>query len=695
MTRMMQMTAAVVLGVLVVTPGRPAAQAMPEVALRAAMETETVKGDLKGAIEEYRKVVANAGANRALAAHALLRMAECYQKLGDAESRTIYGHIVREYADQKEAVVIARAYLGNTERSAQNHGLVLRKVWDGNAGSWAGDLSTVSQDGHRLSYGSSTTVNVHDVVTGADHPVAESFGGRSAMSRDGVRVAFEWYGGNTGRSELRIATVQEKGIAPFRRLYENADVREITPIDFSPDGQSVAVTLLRMDRTKQIGLIAIQDGSLRVLKSVDWRGPTQMFFSPDGRDLAFDLPANDSSRQRDVFILAVDGSREMPVVIHPSNDIVMGWSPDGQGIVFASDRRGGTMGVWVQALADRKPDGVPQLVKESIGDARSMGVTRSGALYLGTRAGDQDITVASIDLTAGKETQRPVRPIQSFIGTTLQPAWSPNGKALAYVSRRFSDNVLVIQSVETGDVRELRPNLVYWNQLSWAPDGRALVTGGTDLKGREGVFRIDAQTGETTLIVLMPEPDYNNTYPQWSPDEKHIYYRRILGPTATADVAFIERDLASGREREITRGNFGSINVSPDGRWIAAQRMDPSSRSTAVALISVSDGEARDLLHVKAPESIMRFTGMPWTPDGRAVLVRKRLTAETGELWIVPIDGTAPRTLDIDVNRWATGNFGFISLHPDGRRIAFLTGQQNLEVWAVENFLPALTAARR
>ena len=74
-----------------------------------------------------------------------------------------------------------------------------------------------------------------------------------------------------------------------------------------------------------------------------------MFFSPDGRDLAYDLPASDTSHQRDVFVLAVDASREIPVVVHSSNDVVMGWSPDGRQLLFASDRRSGAMGLWLRA----------------------------------------------------------------------------------------------------------------------------------------------------------------------------------------------------------------------------------------------------------------------------------------------------------------------------------------------------------
>ena len=61
---------------------------------------------LKGAIEQYRQI-AQTG-DRTVAVRALIRLAECHQKLGDAEARNIYERIVREFADQKDAVALAR-----------------------------------------------------------------------------------------------------------------------------------------------------------------------------------------------------------------------------------------------------------------------------------------------------------------------------------------------------------------------------------------------------------------------------------------------------------------------------------------------------------------------------------------------------------------------------------------------------------
>jgi len=92
-----------------------------QAAFKAAMDKETVEGDLKGAIEQYKKLAQSS--DRALAARALIQMAGCYQKLGDAEARKIYEQIVRDYGDQREAVTIARARLGAASATAARAGM--------------------------------------------------------------------------------------------------------------------------------------------------------------------------------------------------------------------------------------------------------------------------------------------------------------------------------------------------------------------------------------------------------------------------------------------------------------------------------------------------------------------------------------------------------------------------------------------
>jgi len=699
------------------------AQRTPEVALRAAMETETVKGDLKGAIEQYKKV-AQSG-NRALAAQALVHMAECYQKLGDSEAQKIYERVVREFGDQKDAASAARAHLGRNEANATSAGMTSRRVWGPSpAMSWnfldaAG--ATISGDGRLASYNDYTTGNlaVHDFSTGQDRYLTTwkrpeqrdqrtPYPQQSAVSRDGKLVAYTWFNPQKGY-ELRVTSLEGSGMPQSRLLLYNDDILLLKPNDWSPDGNWIAVQLQRKGGTQQMGLVSARDGSLRVLKSADWQSANRIFFSPDGKYLGFDAPVRQSSNdQRDVFILAVDGSREVPAVTGPSDDTMMGWSPDGKHLLFASDR-GGTLSLWGISVTDGRPQGSPVLLKSGISRG-SLGVSNSGSLYSGIQFSDRDIQVATVDFKTGKLVSGPINPAKSFLGVNEYPEWSPDGKYLSYLSFHnridcsctYGIPVLAIWSPETGETREIQPKLSYFGVpgYNWAPDGRSFIVNGRDLKNRPGVYRLDAQTGDATPL-MMHEPGLAIDLPQLSPDGKRLYYRRNFSGIGSAqlrlgsaDSAFVERDLASGTEREIIRRPNGfPADLSPDGRFIATTSNDESTKSLTLVLIPVSGGEPRELLRLSQPERLLGPAS--WTPDGNSIIVEKvRNDSLTDrEFLLVPVDGGQPRKIDVG----PTIGLGPVqTVHPDGKQIAYVVGDSTVkqEVWVLENFLPALNAKK-
>ena len=72
-----------------------------DVLLQAAINKEMVQGDLKAAIDQYKKLAD--GSDKAIAAKALLRMARCYEKLGQKDAQAVYARIVKDFAGQAEA----------------------------------------------------------------------------------------------------------------------------------------------------------------------------------------------------------------------------------------------------------------------------------------------------------------------------------------------------------------------------------------------------------------------------------------------------------------------------------------------------------------------------------------------------------------------------------------------------------------
>jgi Tol biopolymer transport system component len=559
---------------------------------------------------------------------------------------------------------------------------------------------TVSADGRFLPYNDRATGNVvvRDLTTGTDRVLSK--GTRSeaqgflAISRDGKQVAFERYLNSPREVELRIVSVQGGGIPEVRRLlalsYDNAAT--LSPYDWSPDGRWLAVRVIRPDSTTQLALVSVRDGTLRLLKSIEWQGPRNIFFSPDGRYIAYSLPIAGTRNESHVFVMAIDGSREIAVVDHPSENLIMGWSPDGESLLFASDRNG-SFGLWTLPVSDGQSQATPMLVSTDILGANpvSLGVTASGALYVWKFTSNMYIHVAPIDLTIGKLLPDPAGTFRVFVGTGGKPTWSPDGKYLAYRScslRCSRTETIKIRTVDTDQVRELPMRLAYLQSpadLAWSSDGRSLIVFGTDLKGRRGNYLIDAQTGET------------------SPDSSG------LGPNVMTNVtidgtklyvavggSIVERERSSGNEQivfqERAAGNSVLVNSSHDRRYTAF--IDTAStRMSTLFVMPYGGGQPRELLRATALDGFGR-NGMTWTLDSRAILLM-RANGPGKELWLVPVTDGAARKLDIDVNNWQVSNqSGGFTLRPNGRQIAFVAGEDKEEVWTLANFLPAPSAKK-
>lgn len=683
---------------LLSVPGQAQKSSRAEVLLESARQKETLEGDLKGAIREYEEIVKRHSGDRAAASKALIGMAECHQKLGDAEARAIYERVLREYADQNEAVAMARARLGHIAAAASASGIVTRQVWT------RPNLQTVgsvSPDSRVISFTDWSTgdLALHDLATGQDRRLtnkgswtaSDEYAYDSALSRDGKQVAYTWHSPKNFVHELRLLDLNgDSGKA--RVLFANRDVTWLNVFDWTPDRKWLVVQLRRGDRTGQMGLVSTADGALRVLKSADWRGASNIACSPDGRYLAYDLPASDDSEQRDIYVMATDASRETRVVTHPANDRVLGWSPDGKHLLFVSNRSGSN-GVWALPVADGKSQGGAKLIKADI-DPNALGLTQSGALYYSVPVSGLDVYVASADFQAGKLLSPPTNVAQQYVGFNNNPKWSPDGKYLAYLSRRGpTENanrmtVLAIRSTETGKVRELTPNLNFYDRPLWSPDGSFLVVAGTDSKGRWGIHRIDGQSGETTPVVMSDAERHQVTACGWSPDGKilYIYYTDLH----SKEGVIIARDVRSGQEREIVRraGLARGASVSPDGRSLAVMTADRNSRSTALLLALAQGGEPRELLRLREPEGF--GGGVEWSPDGSFLLFGKFYGDDQTrrETWRISAEGGAPRKLELN----GQGH----RIHPDGRQVAFVVGDRfrKVEVWAMENFLPVLQASR-
>ena len=441
----------------------------------------------------------------------------------------------------------------------------------------------------------------------------------STPSRDGSRIAYAWFN-EAGFYDLRV--IPTAG-GEARVLFRNEESGFVQPTSWTPDGKHILTLFFRKDNISQITLVDAESGAVRVLKSLNWVYPKRMEISPDGKWIAYDSFGGDKPGTRDIYVLAMDGSRETKVVEAPGEDLFPSWSPDGKEIVFASDRSG-TMDAWALRIEDGRAKGEPRLVKAGLGQFLPMGVTAAGDLYYGLRTGATSIVLRS---ASGEQRELATR----TPGRDSAPAFSRDGKQLAYLSRRGAENfglqarAIVVRDVEAGTERDVPAKLAHVEALRWSPDGEWLLASGSDGKGRSGLFRVRLRDGMVRPEAIDETADYRGVPGDWMPDGT------------------------------VVRGTSGvkALAVSRDGELVArayADRVEAGPRRWSAGGVTWLEWAGGELLGARSATAIAMHVDHP---------------AESVH--------------------WKQFDGGPFSVHPDGKTIAYGAGGTRSEIWVLEH----------
>lgn len=660
-----------------------------------ALRKERIDGDLKAAIALYQRILKEQGADRALCAKTLVQLGQAYEKLGNADAKSSYQRVIRDYAEQSEQVSVARARLGALSAGAvaATNGPAVRRLWSGPE---VDPFGGPTRDGRLLTftdwnYGN---VAVRDLISGENRLLTNkpdwadlSYALYSMPSPDGRRVAYAWSVDTrekSGQAEFELRLIAMDGGEP-RVLFADPDIVYLQPSEWSPDGKQIVATLVRKDNTSQIGLIDAITGSMRILKSLDWRGPGKMSFSPDGKYLAFDLPASESAPQRDIHVLAIDGSAESVLVRHAAEDVVMGWAPDGKYVLFASDRTG-NRSLWLAPVEDGKPAGEAVLVRRDTEFAASdpLGFTQNGAFLYSSNLSPMDMYVATIDAASGKSIGVPARLVDHLIGANRAADWTRDGTAVVYVSERqglsrAGSGSLIVRTLADGTERIVPKHFGSLTSPRWSPDGRYIVGNGQDQKGRQGIYRVDPQSGEATMLV----GGGGRAFAGWLDAGSSFVY--LIQDVSQQVLALVRQRLDTGEARDLVRlpfkrnMNLYQAEVSPDGRHVAFAIVPDSASRSALRVVSAEGGEPRELFQAPPRSGI---GSLAWSTDGRSIFF-VLTNEEDARVMCIAAGGGPARETGVVNDR-----IRYLRAHPDGQRIGYSGGSQAREVWILENFLP-------
>jgi TolB protein len=266
------------------------------------------------------------------------------------------------------------------------------------------------------------------------------------------------------------------------------------------------------------------------------------------------------------------------------------------------------------------------------------GVFSTRIAYVVKRGNRFELQIADAD-GAGEETA-----LASF-EPIISPAWSPDGRRLAYVSFENKKPVVYVHSLADGK-RQVAANFKGSNSApAWSPDGARLAVS----LSRDGGSQIYTVSPDGSNVRRLTQSGGIDTEPVFSPDGQTIYFTSDRGGSPQ-----IYRMPAGGGEAQ--RVTFdGSYNVSPrispDGRLLAF--IARNSGKFQVATMDLANRQTQVLTDSDKDES------PSFAPNGRMILLAT-VNGGRGVLSAVSADGRIKQRLSLsagDVREPAWGPF--------------------------------------
>lgn len=208
----------------------------------------------------------------------------------------------------------------------------------------------------------------------------------------------------------------------------------------------------------------------------------------------------------------------------------------------------------------------------------------------------------------------------------MSPAWSPDGRRVAYVSFEGNQSAIYIQTLRTGSRERVSARAGINGAPAFSPDGRQLALTLSQNDGNLDIYTLDTATQALRRLTESPAID---TEPAWSMDGRTIYFTsdRQGGP----QIYRVPAEPGGRAERVSFEGRYNArARVSPDGERLAV--VHESQDNYRIALVDPSNGFTEVLTNGRLDES------PSFAPNGAQIIYATR-DGNRGVLASVSADG--------------------------------------------------------
>lgn len=387
----------------------------------------------------------------------------------------------------------------------------------------------------------------------------------------------------------------------------------------SPDGERVAYIQVTMDRQsyeyrRSIWMVPSSDGPARQYTA----GPndTSPRWSPDGRQLAFVRAPARSVKPKDteerargigkpqIWLMPADGGEAHQLTFERHGAGSPTWSPDASTIVYVA----------ATGEADDPEAEDAQLDSKHVPAVRTL----DRLLYRTDGHGwiyERRAHLFSVPATGGD-----ARQLTDGDWDDASPAWSPDGRRLAFVADRTAQrwtwpgSDVWVLDLASGELRRLTDEAMECGAPSWSPDGQTLAFLGAPRRGSGGhadlyiapadgdgpAERLTAEFAPTCGDSCIDDmrAGHGSGAPAWSPDGQRIYF---LASFRGATLVYAA-PRAGGEPAAVTHGecHVYGFTFDTDRRMLALAISDPRIPGDIYVQHADHAGEPRRLTELNA-----------------------------------------------------------------------------------------------
>ncbi len=225
--------------------------------------------------------------------------------------------------------------------------------------------------------------------------------------------------------------------------------------------------------------------------------------------------ASNASMKNEIELMNADGSSVTPLHVFGSDPML---SPDGTRIVYCSERESIYSQIYVM---NNDGSGAKRLTNSNNGDACGPAWSPNGkriAYYAFAQtqpSRNPEIWLMDADGTNPKK----------LTEHGMDPTWSPDGRQIAFSSRRDGLFQIYAMNSDGSNVRRLTKNKSEDSNPAWAPDGSAILYISATGDDRRGLFLMGPDGSDPHGLAHSKHQDF--CFPSWSPDGKVIVFSAL------------------------------------------------------------------------------------------------------------------------------------------------------------------------